>query len=287
MKKVIIMKRRKIKEFFKRYEVFMRSHTLFMTVILSLVIAFITKIDGKHIELSRIIFQIFPRTFLNILPILLISRKKFFNHMNKNPIEAALLILYFLLFIPALLDTNIDAKGFYAGNRINIGIAILNTIVIVIGHVVLFKSVFLDIILKRRKSSGLDTLVVFLTYISLGVSFGLVYTIINVTSTTQAFHNLHISMIGDLGATKFYFRHIYYSFITLTSVGFGDIYPLIWPAQLFTVIEAVLGVFLLSFSLGIILNSEGSESIEKKESQEFKREILEEIKEMLEEQKKL
>lgn len=278
-------KRRKFIRFLKRYERIKKTHLLGITVVVSMFLALMGNESGG---IKRAVLEVFPKTFLNVMPVFFVFRRTFFKKLRKNPVWASVLILYFLFLIPLFLGVRAQDGEImiYEDSRINKYIAVVNTVAIVIGHLVLFKNVFLDVILKKRKSTGFDTLVVFMTYISLGVSFGFIYTLINLMSDTPAFYNMELGMIHEFGPRKLYFRHIYYSFITLASVGFGDIYPLSWAAQLFTVVEAVLGVFLLSFSLGIILNSEGSQPVTKKEKEEFKRELLKEIEEIVRKEKK-
>ena len=94
-------------------------------------------------------------------------------------------------------------------------------------------------------------MITLMTYITLGISFGALYSVINIYYDGQAFHGME----GVNTTLYFYFKHIYFSFVTLTTLGYGDIYPLKFLGQFFVIIEALTGIFLLNFSLGITLSS--------------------------------
>ena len=51
---------------------------------------------------------------------------------------------------------------------------------------------------------------------------------------------------GHFLIAKHFFRYVYFSFTTLTTLGYGDIHPLSQPAQALTYLEAVAGQFYLT-----------------------------------------
>ncbi len=278
------MKRKIIKSFLS-----MKTHKIIIiSALLSLFLAILAEINdpsGNYIgDLKGVLTNYFPMIFLNVTPLMLVFRVFFLRKIRENPLYAVGIILYFLLFVPLFLkiQTLHGEKIMSSHGYFYIGVTTLNLLAITIGHLVLFKYVFVDIILKRRKPRGIDTIVVFMTYITLGVSFGFLYALVSILSGGPAFTNMNLEMAQELGNTKLYFRHIYYSFITLTSVGYGDIYPTSWVAQTISVIEAVFGVFLLSFSLGILLSTEAeTNTVMEDEDEKFKADILKGIEEII------
>ncbi len=265
----------------KKYGALRSRQVLALALLLSLLLALLSEIknpNGEYIgNIKGVVFNYFPMIFMNIAPVLFVFRSGFLRKIRQNPLYAIYLILYFLLFVPLFMGVQtkieIDRSSFFY-----LAVTGLNFLAIIIGHIVLIRYVFLDVIFKRRKPTGKDTIIVFMTYISMGVSFGFLYALITILSPKPAFSNMSLEMAGELGGIKLYFRHIYYSFITLTSVGFGDIYPESWIAQTVAVVESILGVFLLSFSLGIILSSETEEnSVKQDENDKFRKELLEDI----------
>ncbi len=74
-------------------------------------------------------------------------------------------------------------------------------------------------------------------YLLIGYTFGFVYLTMD-TLQPAAFD------IGD--HTVDTSTYIYYSFVTLTTLGFGDIVPKTPPAQILSIIEAVTGQFFLA-----------------------------------------
>ncbi|GLI57519.1 hypothetical protein PM10SUCC1_30330 [Propionigenium maris DSM 9537] len=275
---------RRLRKVINSYGALRSRKVLALAFILSLLLALLAEINnpnGEYIgDIEGVLFNYFPMIFMNIAPVLFVFRIGFLRKIRQNPLYAIYMILYFLLFVPLFMGiqskggrVEIDRSSFFY-----IGVTGLNLLAIAIGHIVLIRYVFLDVIFKRRKPTGRDTIIVFMTYVSMGVSFGFVYALITTLSPEPAFSNMSLEMAEDLGGVKLYFRHIYYSFITLTSVGFGDIYPESWVAQTVAVIESILGVFLLSFSLGIILSSETEEhSVKQDENDKFRKELMEDI----------
>lgn len=49
-----------------------------------------------------------------------------------------------------------------------------------------------------------------------------------------------------------YIDSFYFSFVTLATIGYGDLYPVTVLGKLFTVIYSILGLGLVSLSAGII-----------------------------------
>lgn len=280
--------RKSIKRAIRRYGELRGRQVLALALILSLVLALLAEVktpNGEYIgDLRGMLLNYFPMIFLNIAPIMFVFRVYFLRKVRDNPLYAIGVILYFLLFVPMFLGIQSDGGRREIDDRsiFYLGVTLLNLLAIFLGHIVLIKYVFLDVIFKRRKPRGRDTIIVFMTYVTMGVSFGFTYALITGLSEEPAFTNMSLEMVKELGMTKLYFRHIYYSFITLTSVGFGDIYPISWVAQMVTVIEAILGVFLLSFSLGIILSAEAEDhTVKQDEEEQFKKELLEDIERLL------
>ena len=277
----------RLKKVKRKYNELSNTKILSLALIISIVLAIVSEINnpnGSYIgDIKGMILNFLPIIFFNIAPILYIFRKKFLKKIRESPEYAVGMILYYLIFMPLFVGIK-EVEGVAIIDRSGIFyflVTALNYTAVLLGHIILIKYVFLDIVFKRRKPTGKDTIIVFMTYVSMGVTFGLVYALITLLSEGNAFTNMDLEMAKDLGTLKLYMRHIYYSFITLTSVGYGDISPVTWIAQLVTVIESILGVFLLSFSLGIILSSETEEySIKQKENDKFREDLLHDLEKL-------
>lgn len=89
-------------------------------------------------------------------------------------------------------------------------------------------------VLRSERISGDTLLGVVSVYLLIGVSFGNLYDFIE-TLRPGSF------VMGDVGSLGFQ-KLIYYSFMTLTTVGYGDITPATTAAQSMAIIEAVMGV---------------------------------------------
>ena len=115
----------------------------------------------------------------------------------------------------------------------------------------LLKYVFTDFFKRKRQIVPNDITIIITTYITLAISFGLVYTIISFFSDDIAFNNIP----KTLEEFEFYFRHIYFSFITITTIGYGDIYPLTIIGQFLVMIEVITGMILTNVILGLVIGS--------------------------------
>jgi hypothetical protein len=61
-------------------------------------------------------------------------------------------------------------------------------------------------------------------------------------------------------------RFVYYSFVTLTSTGFGDITPLADPARSFSMLEAIIGQFYIAVLISRLVGLHIVHSLEERES---------------------
>lgn len=85
-------------------------------------------------------------------------------------------------------------------------------------------------------------------YLLIGLFFGIVYSLIGATNP-EAFRlpeliNLHSSSPGALST------YLYYSFVTLTTLGFGEITPATQFVQTVTILEAIIGQMFLAILVG-------------------------------------
>ncbi|MGL4977531.1 ion channel [Cetobacterium sp.] len=118
-------------------------------------------------------------------------------------------------------------------------------------HVILLKYVITDFLRRRRRVVASDVTVVITTYITIAISFGLLYTLITLFSSEPVFNGID----KNIGGFQFYFKHIYFSFITITTIGYGDVYPLTALSQFLVVVEIITGLILTNVILGLVIGS--------------------------------
>ncbi|MCC7087111.1 MAG: two pore domain potassium channel family protein [Pirellulales bacterium] len=91
-------------------------------------------------------------------------------------------------------------------------------------------------------------------YILLGVAWAFVYAMIHTTNpeSFQFGHSIRTQMEqGDFSRNIF----VYYSFVTLTTVGFGDVTPLSIPARTLSWVEAVTGQLYLAVLIAGLISA--------------------------------
>ena len=101
-----------------------------------------------------------------------------------------------------------------------------------------FNASALFLYIQRRGSPTNDTVYGGIcVYVLVGYCFALVFMLLEILSPGSFFY-AHAAPVGIVQIES---QLIYFSFSTLTTVGFGDITPLTPPAKAFAMIEAVVG----------------------------------------------
>ncbi len=201
------------------------------------------RIDFLEIGLSSI------KIFFSILPIVFLKQKNFI--FKDGPLKATALVFYYLILVPIInfsLNINENESSlkyfFYF-------LSFVNILLLIACHIIILKYVITDFFRRRRKIVPKDVVVVITTYITIAISFGLLYTVLSLFSSKQVFNGI----TQDLPQIEFYFKHIYFSFITITTVGYGDVYPLTMLAQFLVVVEIITGIVLTNVILGLVIGS--------------------------------
>jgi hypothetical protein len=241
---------------------------IIILMIISTILGNTLRMDADINESLKVKMYYSLAIFMNLIPIAYFLLK--FRVAKKRPIFFIGFIFYYLIILPIWMslifeEGMMDKFGLTRDNLTSLKwIIILNLILLLISQFFIIKYVFVDILSGRRRAKSDDIGIVLLTYITLGIIFGFSYILL-IENNPNALEGM---ILEDLGRRGLYFRGMYFSFITLTSVGYGEIVPISLAAQALTMLESVMGVLLLSFSLGIVFSSnlnikEEQERIEK------------------------
>ena len=101
--------------------------------------------------------------------------------------------------------------------------------------------------------------------LSLYLLIGLIWTVlylILLTFDPGAFNGIELS-----GWRTLFSRVAYYSFVTLTTLGYGDISPANHVAEFFAYMEAVVGVFYMAIFVSSLINLTGSNTGDSREKE--------------------
>jgi voltage-gated potassium channel len=97
-------------------------------------------------------------------------------------------------------------------------------------------------------------------YLLIGLGFGHLYCILE--ATTPGSFNATGEFLQDLqDEGRVHFRLSYFSFVTLTTVGYGDITPAKEAARGLAVVEAMIGQFYIAVLLGELIGKRVSQAI--------------------------
>lgn len=225
----------------------------FKISIFSLILsAFFSIIAHSFVKSELNLIEIFLSTikiFFGILPVVFLKQRNFL--FKDGPLKSSCLILYYLLLVPLINYSLGNTEADHELKYFFYFLSFINIILLVISHILLLKYIFRDFFKTKRKITSKDIIVVITTYITFAISFGLLYTLISSYSSDIAFNNIP----KTLGEFEFYFRHIYFSFITITTIGYGDIYPLTTLGRFLVIIEVITGIILTNVILGLIIGS--------------------------------
>jgi voltage-gated potassium channel len=242
---------------------------IIILMVISIILGNTLRMDADINESLRVKMYYSLAIFMNLIPIAFFLLK--FRMAKKKPIFFIGFIFYYLIILPIWMSLAFEEgmMGNFGLTRDNLTslkwIIILNLILLLVSQFFIIKYVFVDILSGRRRAKSDDIGIVLLTYITLGIIFGFSYILL-IENNPNALEGI---ILEGLRARGIYFRGMYFSFITLTSVGYGEIVPISVAAQALTILESVMGVLLLSFSLGIVFSlnlniKEEQEKIENK-----------------------
>jgi len=109
-------------------------------------------------------------------------------------------------------------------------------------------AIFLEVIKSRRVNA--DTILgIVCVYLLIGVTFGTLYDLIE---TLQP-GSFHLNAVTGGGERIGWRTLIFFSFMTLTTVGYGDIIPATSQAQSLAIIEGVIGVLYVAVLIARIV----------------------------------
>lgn len=140
---------------------------------------------------------------------------------------AAPLFIIIIAFLEILSSFNIDASAIVLDTYIMLGV--LSSVFIVV--------ITLRYVLARNNDITVNKVYgAVCAYILIGISYGLIYFLIARVNSDAIFPPFdYTDPIKEVS------RYVYYSFVSLTSTGFGDIYPKSSVARQFTISEMVIG----------------------------------------------
>ncbi|MGL5053917.1 MAG: potassium channel family protein [Cetobacterium sp.] len=233
---------------YRKKQILILLYNSYLTGVISILVSLIAYIILREQLKPSVIFFTAIKIFFSVLPIVFLKRRNFL--FKDGPLKSVILILYYLILVPIVnfsLGLNITDNLKYFFDFLSI----IDVILLISSHIILLKYVVNDFFRRKRKIVASDVTVVMTTYITLAISFGLLYTLLSLFSVEPVFHGIN----RDIPGFEFYFKHIYFSFITITTIGYGDIYPLKSIAQFFVVLEIITGIILTNVILGLVIGS--------------------------------
>ena len=107
----------------------------------------------------------------------------------------------------------------------------------------IYTSIMFYLIMSTDVSSYSDISNAISVYLLIGITFGFLYSFIEIIMPGSIVYN--INNLEDISGDM-----IYFSFVTLTTLGFGDILPVHKVAKVVVMFETVLGVLYIAILIG-------------------------------------
>jgi voltage-gated potassium channel len=210
---------------------------------------------AQHFSFSQVVMAIARGRFTYFLTfmLLLILVFPFLETSVYGP--PIIQVIYSFLFISALYAVSQNLWVFRIGILLLVAgllthwwiILTLSTISVVVGitcEIIFFCFIGLSVLLHvfgHERVSG-DTIAgAICVFLLIGIIWTLVYQTIHFFDP-KAFHNIAAGSFGPAATVDL----VYYSFATLTTLGYGDITPIAKSARMFAVTEAMVGQIYLT-----------------------------------------
>ena len=107
----------------------------------------------------------------------------------------------------------------------------------------IYASIMFYMIMTTEVNSYSDISNAISVYLLIGIAFGFLYSFIEIILPGSIIYSAQ--KVGDISGDM-----IYFSFVTLTTLGFGDILPIHKVAKVIVMIETVLGVLYIAILIG-------------------------------------
>jgi hypothetical protein len=111
-------------------------------------------------------------------------------------------------------------------------------------------AVFMEVMRVKRFTRD-SILGIVCVYLLIGLTFGSLYDLLETLRPGSYSMNVDIVADGQIGFRQL----IFYSFMTLTTIGYGDITPVTTQAQSLSIIEGVTGVLYVAVLIARIVNA--------------------------------
>lgn len=125
--------------------------------------------------------------------------------------------------------------GAFVGQGVFVAIEVARVVFILLGVHVVFRHIM------RSESVSLDTILgAICVFLMIAAAFAEAYRVLDVMDP-NAIQYLDDSLSGDLPAGYTHDRYTYFSVVTITTLGYGDVVPISSLARMLVQIEAILG----------------------------------------------
>jgi len=157
----------------------------------------------------------------------------FYLAKSHNPRHLRLIGLFVVI---AFADSWTSYFGFKLGNEYDF---IIPLILLLLSFIYVSKS------LLKNNEVDIDTVISAISgYILIGLSFGILFYILEVSISGN---------YSGAGSDLTYFGAIYFSFVTMSTLGYGDILPISEAARSLVIITTLVGQFYMAIIVGIIV----------------------------------
>lgn len=204
---------------------------------LSLFIALVLLIAISPLMLTLHLSSIFGQSLFTI--VLVVS---FFSISKTRKFS----ILFVILSLGSIIS------GWLSQIYANTPVAIINCFFVILFMLFIFVKL-MKYIFKSQHINHQTLYLALSSYLILGLFFASIYQLIYLIIPNSFVFNVPIT--GDLSGINLYTNLFYFSFVTLTTLGYGDIVPLAAVARMVTTLEALSGQIFIAVIIARLVST--------------------------------
>lgn len=148
--------------------------------------------------------------------------------------------MFFVGLALAIVVMTIDI-GSYVWNRAHVLVELSFSVFYAWATVAIILEVFRDEVVTFDTVRGAAA-----AYVLIGLAFGSLYDFVETVQPSSFQFNIDVPGEAEIG----WRRLVFYSFMTLTTIGYGDVTPITTQAQSLAIIEGVIGVLFVAVFIG-------------------------------------